>query len=96
MDVNLGIISFLCRAFNIIRFFSVLQSVRHVVWARVSGAGTRVLAAVRAARAERCATLAAPRALPVARQRPAWATLQDLYDSSMYCFMNFKDGVWFL
>lgn len=59
-----------------------LTSVRHVVWARVSGAGTRVLAAVRAARAERCATLAAPRALPVARQRPAWATLQDLYDSS--------------
>ncbi|XP_022820433.1 CD109 antigen-like [Spodoptera litura] len=59
-----------------------LTSVRHVVWARVTGAGTRVLAAVRAARAERCATLAAPRALPVARQRPAWATLQDLYDSS--------------
>ncbi|KAJ8726365.1 hypothetical protein PYW07_001063 [Mythimna separata] len=59
-----------------------LTAVRHVVWARVAAGGARVQAAVRAARSERCATLAAPRALPVARQRPAWATLQDLYDSS--------------
>ena len=61
-----------------------IQAVRHVIWARVTAGGSRVLAAVRAARSERCATLAAPRALPVARQRPAWATLQDLYDSSEY------------
>ncbi|CAH0603133.1 unnamed protein product [Chrysodeixis includens] len=59
-----------------------LTAVRHVVWARVVSGGSQVLAGVRTARAERCATLAAPRALPVARQRPAWATLQDLYDSS--------------
>ncbi|XP_049691725.2 thioester-containing protein 1 allele R1 [Helicoverpa armigera] len=59
-----------------------LTSVRHVVWARLSAGGSRVLAGVRAARAERCATLAAARALSVARQRPAWATMQDLYDSS--------------
>uniref|UniRef100_A0A2A4K0R1 TEP1-F n=1 Tax=Heliothis virescens TaxID=7102 RepID=A0A2A4K0R1_HELVI len=59
-----------------------LTSVRHVVWARLGAGGSRVLAGVRAARAERCATLAAARALSVARQRPAWATLQDLYDSS--------------
>uniref|UniRef100_A0A2A4JZB1 Uncharacterized protein n=1 Tax=Heliothis virescens TaxID=7102 RepID=A0A2A4JZB1_HELVI len=64
--------------FDIVR----VQSVRHVVWARLGAGGSRVLAGVRAARAERCATLAAARALSVARQRPAWATLQDLYDSS--------------
>ncbi|CAD0196153.1 unnamed protein product [Chrysodeixis includens] len=61
---------------------TLLTAVRHVVWARVVSGGSQVLAGVRTARAERCATLAAPRALPVARQRPAWATLQDLYDSS--------------
>ncbi|XP_075992321.1 thioester-containing protein 1 allele R1-like [Anticarsia gemmatalis] len=59
-----------------------LTSVRYIVWARVSKDGSRVLAAVRTVPSERCATLAAPRALPVARQRPAWATLVDLYDSS--------------
>ncbi|XP_028159271.1 CD109 antigen-like [Ostrinia furnacalis] len=59
-----------------------LTAARMVVSARVQAGGSRVLAWVRPRRAEQCATLAAPRALPVARQRPAWATLQDLYDSS--------------
>lgn len=59
-----------------------LTSVPHVTWARVTQDGSRVLATVRAVRSERCATLAAPRALPVAKQRAAWATLLDLYDSS--------------
>lgn len=60
------------------------QAVRHVISARLQRGGARVLAWVRAARGERCATLAAPRALPTARQRPGWATLEDLYDSSKH------------
>ncbi|CAH0725826.1 unnamed protein product, partial [Brenthis ino] len=59
-----------------------LTAARHVVGARVLRGGARVAAWLRAGAAERCATLAAPRALPVARQRPAWAELRDLYDSS--------------
>ncbi|XP_053625843.1 thioester-containing protein 1 allele S3-like [Plodia interpunctella] len=59
-----------------------LTAARHVTWARLQRGGARVQAWLRAARAERCATLAAPRRLPAARQRPAWATLEDLYDSS--------------
>ncbi|CAG5022083.1 unnamed protein product [Parnassius apollo] len=59
-----------------------LTAARHVVGARVLAGGARVVAWLRAARDERCATLAAPRALPAAHQRPAWATLEDLYDSS--------------
>lgn len=59
-----------------------LTSASHVSSARVVAGGGRVVAWVRAAAAERCATLAAARAQPVARQRPAWTTLQDLYDSS--------------
>ena len=54
--------------------------------ARVQHGGARVVAWLRAGAAERCATLAAPRALPVARQRAAWVTLQDLYDSSEFTF----------
>ncbi|CAH0404826.1 unnamed protein product [Chilo suppressalis] len=59
-----------------------LTSARMVRSARVIADGARVVAWLRPRRAERCATLAAPRALPTARQRPGWATLQDLYDSS--------------
>ncbi|CAH2104661.1 unnamed protein product [Euphydryas editha] len=59
-----------------------LTAARHVVGARVSRGGSLVRAWLRAGAAERCATLAAPRALPVARQRPAVVTLVDLYDSS--------------
>ncbi|KPJ15105.1 CD109 antigen [Papilio machaon] len=59
-----------------------LTSARHVVGARLQRGGARVLAWLRAARAERCATLAAPRVLPAARQRPGWADLVDLADSS--------------
>ncbi|XP_045774990.1 C3 and PZP-like alpha-2-macroglobulin domain-containing protein 8 [Maniola jurtina] len=59
-----------------------LTAARHVVGARVMAGGARVVAWLRASVGERCATLAAPRALPVARQRPAWVTLTDLYDSS--------------
>lgn len=60
------------------------QAARHVVGARVQAGGARVVAWLRSSVSERCATLAAPRAMPVARQRPAWVTLQDLYDSSEY------------
>ncbi|KAM3964840.1 thioester-containing protein 1 allele R1 [Aphomia sociella] len=59
-----------------------LTSARHVVQARLLHHGSRVSAWLRATRAERCATLAAPRAFPAARQRAGWATLEDLYDSS--------------
>ncbi|XP_052755570.1 thioester-containing protein 1 allele R1-like isoform X2 [Galleria mellonella] len=59
-----------------------LTSARHVVRARLQAEGARVAAWMRVGRAERCATLAAPRALPAARQRAGWATLIDLYDSS--------------
>ncbi|XP_072936646.1 thioester-containing protein 1 allele S3-like isoform X2 [Epargyreus clarus] len=59
-----------------------LTSARHVVGARLWRGGSRVRAWLRARRGEACATLAAPRALPTAAQRPAWATIQDLYDSS--------------
>ncbi|XP_013181291.1 PREDICTED: C3 and PZP-like alpha-2-macroglobulin domain-containing protein 8 [Papilio xuthus] len=59
-----------------------LTSARHVVGARLQRSGARVLAWLRAGRAERCATLAAPRVLPAARQRPGWADLVDLADSS--------------
>ncbi|XP_023935608.2 thioester-containing protein 1 allele S3 isoform X2 [Bicyclus anynana] len=59
-----------------------LTAARHVVGARVMAGGTQVTAWLRSSVSERCATLAAPRALPVARQRPAWVTLVDLYDSS--------------
>ncbi|KAJ2953639.1 hypothetical protein O0L34_g1251 [Tuta absoluta] len=59
-----------------------LTAARHVVAARLQRGGARVLAWLRPRIAERCATLAAPRALPTARQRPGWATLEDLYDSS--------------
>ncbi|XP_038206788.1 C3 and PZP-like alpha-2-macroglobulin domain-containing protein 8 isoform X2 [Zerene cesonia] len=67
-----------------------LTAARHVVGARLRAGGARVVAWLRAARAERCATLAAPRALPVARQRPGWATLMDLYDSSHRARMFFR------
>ncbi|XP_013188878.2 C3 and PZP-like alpha-2-macroglobulin domain-containing protein 8 [Amyelois transitella] len=59
-----------------------LTAARHVSTARLSRGGARVSAWLRAARGERCATLAAPRVVPAARQRPGWATLEDLYDSS--------------
>ncbi|XP_041986950.1 CD109 antigen-like [Aricia agestis] len=59
-----------------------LTAAPHVVGARVMGGGSAVAAWARAGLAERCATLSAPRALPVARQRPAAVTIIDLYDSS--------------
>ncbi|XP_026487589.2 thioester-containing protein 1 allele S3-like [Vanessa tameamea] len=59
-----------------------LTAARHVVGARLYAGGSRVSAWLRAGVSERCATLAAPRALAIARQRPAWVTLVDLYDSS--------------
>ncbi|KAJ0181857.1 hypothetical protein K1T71_002579 [Dendrolimus kikuchii] len=59
-----------------------LTSVPHVVSARLQRGGSRVVSWVWAGRSERCATLAAPRAQPTARQRPGWTTLEDLYDSS--------------
>ncbi|XP_063529848.1 thioester-containing protein 1 allele R1-like [Cydia strobilella] len=59
-----------------------LTAASHVTTARLSEGGAVVLAWLRAGRAERCATLAAPRARAVARQRPGVATLKDLYDSS--------------
>ncbi|XP_049864919.1 CD109 antigen-like isoform X2 [Pectinophora gossypiella] len=59
-----------------------LTAARLVARARLQRGGARVAAWLRPAAAERCATLAAPRALPAARQRPGWATLEDLYDSS--------------
>ncbi|XP_004927018.1 C3 and PZP-like alpha-2-macroglobulin domain-containing protein 8 [Bombyx mori] len=65
-----------------INTISELTSASQVVRARVTAGGARVVGWVRATRAETCATLSAPRALPVAHQRPAWVTLTDLYDSS--------------
>ncbi|CAG9566895.1 unnamed protein product [Danaus chrysippus] len=59
-----------------------LTSARHVVGARVMLGGSRVVSWVRPSVDERCATLGAPRALPVARQRPGYVTIMDLYDSS--------------
>ncbi|CAK1549918.1 unnamed protein product [Leptosia nina] len=67
-----------------------LTSARHVVGARLSSGGSRVYAWLRAELRERCATLAAPRAMFVARQRPGWATLIDLYDSSHRARMFFR------
>ncbi|CAG4944809.1 unnamed protein product [Colias eurytheme] len=67
-----------------------LTAARHIVGARLRAGGARVVAWLRASRGERCATLAAPRALPVARQRPGWATLMDLYDSSHRARMFFR------
>lgn len=59
------------------------QAATHVSRARLSNGGSRVLAWMKPLDArERCATLGAPRASPVARQRPGYATLMDLYDSS--------------
>lgn len=55
-----------------------------MVGARTLRGGAAVRAWLRAGVRERCATLAAPRVLPVARQRPAPVTLVDLYDSSTY------------
>ncbi|KAG7311410.1 hypothetical protein JYU34_002452 [Plutella xylostella] len=60
-----------------------LKAAPHVSSARLAAGGARVLAWLRALQPrERCATLAAPRALPVARQRPGHATLRDVYDDS--------------
>ncbi|CAG9098707.1 unnamed protein product [Plutella xylostella] len=60
-----------------------LKAAPHVSSARLAAGGARVLAWLRALQPrERCATLAAPRALPVARQRPGHATLRDVYDDT--------------
>ncbi|VVD02140.1 unnamed protein product [Leptidea sinapis] len=67
-----------------------LTTARHVVGARLTAGGSRVLAWLRTGLTERCATLAAPRALPVARQRSAWVTLLDLYDSSHRARMFYR------
>ncbi|XP_026329682.1 CD109 antigen-like isoform X2 [Hyposmocoma kahamanoa] len=59
-----------------------LTAARHVVSARLQNGGARVVAWMYMRLSEQCTTLIAPRALPTARQRPGWATLEDLYDSS--------------
>lgn len=60
-----------------------LTASSQVTRARLSSGGSRVWAWLKALDArERCVTLAAPRVMPVARQRPGYATLIDLYDSS--------------
>ncbi|CAH4004421.1 unnamed protein product [Pieris brassicae] len=67
-----------------------LTSARHIVGARLTSGGSRVYAWLRTGLNERCATLGAPRSMFVARQRPGWATLIDLYDSSHRARMFFR------
>lgn len=64
------------------------QAARHVVSARLQRGGAQVVAWMYMRLSEQCTTLIAPRALPTARQRPGWATLEDLYDSSNFSFCS--------
>lgn len=69
---------------------NTFQAARHVVSARLQSGGAKVVAWMYMRLSEQCTTLIAPRALPTARQRPGWATLEDLYDSSnFYVFAIF-------